>query len=464
MKINLRKTVTAVLLVAGGHAAVLANPLEVELRNLLDNHPGLKAARLTSAAAGDRVRAATGALYPKLTLAGDAGKEDISSTSYSNFATSEKSIPQDSLLNRRKLSLVAELNLFNGGRDSATIRLAETETAIQEANLKALTQDVLLESLVAYLQMARFQTLIGLAKLNEQTTQQQLELEAKRVDGGGGIAVDVLQARTRLQIVRERRVFYEQGLRDAMANYEQVFGRAPDVLTLQDLQYFEQQLPKTIADATTRGIEKSARLQAAVLQIEKSKSLIEMEKSGFMPKLDLVALQGKDRNAMQLANREEKSVLLRLNWQLFSGGETMARMSAAVKDSEEAFERDALARNKVREAIRISWNQVINGSERLELLDSAAGISRDVMNNRKRLRDAGKESAVIVLDAEVEYFGVLFNKVNAMYDTRIGSYRLLASMGELSPENLGLDGSFKLPVRPLSVELEKIAAPISRPL
>lgn len=464
MKINLRQTVAAVLLVAGGHAAVLANPLEVELRNVLDNHPGLKAARLTAAAAGDRVRAANGALYPKVTLAGDAGKEKISSTGF-NPTTGEKlPAPQESSLDRQKLSLAAELNLFNGGRDSASIRVAETELAIQEANFKALTQDVIQESLIAYLQVARYQTLIGLAKLNEQTTQQQLELESKRVDGGGGIAVDVLQARTRLQIVRERRVFYEQGLRDALANYEQVFGRAPDLQTIQDLQYFEQQLPKSIADAMNRGIENSARLRAAVLQIDKTKSLIDIEKSGLMPRLDLVMTRANDRNAQQVAQREETSALLRFNWLLFSGGDTMARMSAAVKDSEEASERDALARNKVREAIRISWNQVINGSERLELLDSAAGISRDVMNNRKRLRDAGKESAVIVLDAEVEYFGVLFNKVNAMYDTRIGSYRLLASMGELSPENLGLDGSFKLPVRPLSVELEKIAAPISRPL
>lgn len=464
MKTSLRRTVAAVLLLASAHAVVRANPLEVEMRNVLDNHPGLKAARLTAGAADDRLRAAQAAFYPKLTVSGDKGRESIDSTSYQNFAERTKSPVQSSTLNREKLSVVGEINLFSGGRDVAAVRAAEMESGIQKANLQAQTQDVLLEALVAYLQVARYQTLIGLAKLNEQTTQQQLELEAKRVEGGGGIAVDVLQARTRLQIVRERRVFYEQGLRDAMANYEQVFGRAPDLATIQDLQHFNEKLPKSIGDAMSQGLENSPRLQAATLQIQKTKSMLEMEKSGLMPRIDLVANNVQDRNVLQVARREENSVLMRLNWQLYSGGDTVARMSAAVKDNEESLERESLMKNKVSEAIRISWNQVINGSERLELLDSAAEISRDVMNNRKRLRDAGKESAVIVLDAEVEYFGVLSNKVNAMYDTRIGSYRLLAAMGLLQPETLGLNDRFALPVKPLSVELEKIAAPVPRPL
>lgn len=464
MKINVRQTVAAVLLLATGHASVCANPLEPELRHVLGNHPGLKAARLTISAADDRVRAASSVLYPKLMLSGDTGREMISSTPYSNVSTGEKSPTQKSTLNRERLSLISETNIYSGGKNKATIGVAESEIAIQQANLNALTQDVLFEALTAYLQVARYQTLIGLARLNEQTTRQQLELEAKRLDGGGGIAVDVLQARTRLQIVRERRVFYEQGLRDAIASYEQVFGRSPNLELIQDVQHFEQFLPKSITGAMQKGLESSARIMAAALQVDKAKLMIELEKSSAMPRIDLVLNHSRSNNVLQVARRDESSALFRLNWTLYSGGETTARVSAAVKDSEESAERETLAKNKLREAIRISWNQVINGSERLELLDSAAGISKDVMESRKRLRDAGKESALIVLDAEVEYFGVLFNKVNAMYDTRIGSYRLLNAMGQLTPENLGLDSSFKLPVRPLRVELERIAAPVARPL
>ena len=52
---------------------------------------------------------------------------------------------------------------------------------------------------------------------------------------------------------------------------------------------------------------------------------------------------------------------------------------------------------------------------------------------------------------------MLSNKVNNLYDTRIGAYRLLAAMGKLAPSDIGVDGGFKLPVKPLLVDIEALA-------
>ena len=102
------------------------------------------------------------------------------------------------------------------------VGIAEFDFAAQENAFQATMQNTLLEALTAYLQVGRYKTLIAIAKRNEETTQRQLKLEDARVQRGGGIAVDVLQAKTRLQIARERVVFQEQGLRDAVAQYRQV--------------------------------------------------------------------------------------------------------------------------------------------------------------------------------------------------------------------------------------------------
>lgn len=178
--------------------------------------------------------------------------------------------------------------------------------------------------------------------------------------------------------------------------------------------------------------------------------------------VDVVLSNTRDRNVNQLARRDETLALVRMNWVLFSGLDTTNRVAAASKDLEEQQARQQIASNKVREVVRINWNQLVNGAERLELLDSAAAISRYVMEDRKRLRDAGKETALNVLDAEVEYYGVLANKVNAAYDTRISSYRLLQSIGELTPVNLGIGADFQPPVQPLRVDLQQIATPTRR--
>jgi ketosteroid isomerase-like protein len=102
----------------------------------------------------------------------------------------------------------------------------------------------------------------------------------------------------------------------------------------------------------------------------------------------------------------------------------------------------------------MSWNQYQKGLERLKLLEEASETSRRVMEGRKRLRDAGRETVLAVLDAEVEYYGVLANKVNAMIDARLGSYRLLHAIGLLEFSSLNLDGGdFRLPVRPIDETL-----------
>jgi len=72
------------------------------------------------------------------------------------------------------------------------------------------------------------------------------------------------------------------------------------------------------------------------------------------------------------------------------------------------------------------------------------------MTFRKKLRDAGKETAINVLDAEVEYYSVLSNMINAEYDSKIAFYRLLFVTGQLTPQNIGLgEGQFRIPTAPL---------------
>ncbi len=105
----------------------------------------------------------------------------------------------------------------------------------------------------------------------------------------------------------------------------------------------------------------------------------------------------------------------------------------------------------------MAWNQYKKGLERLELLESAVKTSQGVMRGRKRLRDAGKETALAVLDSEVEHFGLLANKVNASMDAKLGSYRLLSALGKLDIESLNLDqGKFEIPIQSIDKAVKEL--------
>jgi adhesin transport system outer membrane protein len=472
-KMTFTRTALATLVVAIGTISTPAFsiPLADELKNLLVNHPLLKSGRKSSDASDAGRNVAQASLYPKVSLSGDTGSEKISSVSYrpdsANALGNNGTITpaSDSDLRRRKMTATIEQNLYAGGRSKSGIDLAELDYQSKMNGVQVTTQDVLLEGISAYIQVARYQTLIALAGRNEETTKRQLGLENQRVERGGGIAVDVLQARARLQLVRERSVFYMQGLRDAAANYQQVFGHAPDLKNMEELDIFSARLPASLEAAIEQGRQQNPRLKEAFFESKKAQKQIGVERSGYLPTIDLVGLHSKDKNANAIAQRDETSVLVKFNWVLFSGLETTYRTKAAGANFDAQIEREASVINKADESIRVTWNQLINGREREELLTSAASISYDVMQNRKRLRDAGKETAINVLDAEVEYYGVLSNKVNATNDTRIGSYRLLAATGVLTPEVLGLvpGASFALPVKPLTLDVGNLDNPAPAP-
>lgn len=439
-----------------------AKPLQNELEHLISSHPLLKAGSMAEDSSEKRLAAVKASLMPRITISASRGNEEITTQSYlpddnyylGNTGTGPE---QYSDLNGSKVSFGMETPLYAGGKNVARIVSASIDQDIAAIALSATTQDVLLEGITAYLQVARYKMLIELTKENEKSTQRQLELERKRVEAGGGVEVDAMQAKTRLQIVRERRVYYNQGLRDVMANYEQVFGHAPSFGSFQTVGMFDSALPFSLDEAMNFGMENSPRIKSAEMLVEKADQQVVITKSALLPKVDLVVNKNKDLNRNALSHRDDFYVGVRMNWSFNLGREELYSLDASKIARSEQFEKSINARNKNKEAVRIAWNQLINGRERLDLLADAANISKTVMEDRKKLRDAGKETALSVLDAEVEYYGVLANKINAMFDTRIGSYRLLATMGKLTPALIGLDGGkFRLPVKPLQQELDSL--------
>ena len=441
--------------IASMASQLYAADLQSELVYLRDNHPMLRASSFAVTAAEKRETAAKAGWYPKIDVASERGSEKISTTSYST--PDKPGDPKASDLTRQKQTVTVTQNLFNGGKTLAATGVAKVERQMKNADRSATSQEVLLEAMTAYLNVLKNQMLISLSEINEATTKRQLEMEKQRVDRGGGVIVDELQAATRLQIVRERRVLYEQGLRDAISSYEQVFGKSPDLKTFQDVLVMDKRMPASVDSAMDEADDSNPRLQAARMATERAYRLISIENAGFMPNVDLVGTRNRENDAGQLYRKDEDSVLVKLSWNVFAGRETVSKAQAAAYDYRESAEKEKNISNKTKESVRVAWNQYKKGIERLNLLETAVKTSQGVMRGRKKLRDAGKETALTVLDSEVEHFGLLANKVNAMTDAKMGSYRLLSALGKLDIEALNLDGGvFDIPVQPLEAAVKEL--------
>lgn len=418
-------------IVATSHGAGKNTLLRSELLRLLHTHPRIRASLKGISAAKERTNEAFAEFLPIADLSGDTGQEVIDSPARRNTQG------EPSSESRNKISLSVTQNLFNGFGSLENHRLAITRREIAERNRDATRQDVLLEGCIAYVSVLRQDQLVRLAAENENIIRKQLQLEDERVKRGSGIAVDVLLAKTRLQLAIERRVQLDGALRESVARYSQVFGQAPVVAQMRapDLQL--QSIPRSVGEAVKNALENNPSLAVTDREVEAAQHTTKASAAGFYPLVDLVGQANWEDDVDAVEGvRREWSVLLRFSWQIFSGLGTRARVASAAFEYAAAQDNHSFNRRKVIEELRLVWEQLNTARLRIDLLQNARIIAEEVFQARQRLRDAGRETAINVLDSQSEVFAAHINYVAASFDAQIAAFRVMSAMGLLTPEFL----------------------------
>ncbi|MCH8113099.1 MAG: TolC family protein, partial [Proteobacteria bacterium] len=197
--------------------------LQEELRRLVAEHPRLKAEDNNVKAAKEGVRSAFANFLPKAGVTGNVGPERVDKPERRSIGL------EPTELTRQKITFSLTQDLFTGFRNEETYKASKVQKEIAELNRDATRQGLLLEGITAYYSVLRQSRLIDVAVQNEKTIKEQLALEDERVERGAGIAVDILFAKTRLQLAKERRVQLEGTLSTAIARYKQAFSHAPNI-------------------------------------------------------------------------------------------------------------------------------------------------------------------------------------------------------------------------------------------
>jgi adhesin transport system outer membrane protein len=407
--------------------------LREELIQLLQNHPRIKADEFAAKSAAEQVRGAFGGFLPKLDLTSDTGNETIHGPTTRNFEN------ETSSLVRKKATATVTQKLFDGFRAYETYGAANVRREIAERTLASTRQQLILDGISAFYGVLRQSRLVEIAAANEQTIRQQSELEDERVQRGGGTSLDVLTAKSRLQLAREERIDLEMTLRERAARYMQVFGHAPDIGSLLPPVLQHTEIPRNLDEATSIAYKNNPALIASERQIEAADKNRGIAESALYPNLDLVGQANWEKNVdATVGIRRDYSVLVKLSWQLFSGFTAQANVAAATLDKSAASETYQYNRRNVSEQLEVAWQELMTAQRRVEALQNAVAISEEVFEARRRLRDAGRETAIVVLDAQREVFQARSRSVAATFDAQLAVFKVLFAMGMLGPDSLGL--------------------------
>jgi len=429
-----RRLSTVFLMAASLLSPTIASalPLETELGYLLLEHPNIHAAEKTLESTRLSVDVAESSLLPTVSLTADTGPQLIDSPS-------TRANGKDFKRTKQVATLTVTQNLFDGSLTTSSIQSARLNTEASDIALEQTRQTTLFEGITAYIDVLRQKRLVDLGQENVENIQRQLNLEDERVRRGSGIAVDVLEAKSRLQIAKERLVSFQGALEDASTRYSQVFGRVPVLEDMFDPWPPIELIPMALDDAIASALRENPSVNNSAASIELAREQRRTAESGLYPTLNLEGVANYEKhNDTTVGIRKDYTLLLRATWDLYAGGVTPSNMDQATYDYRASKDNHTFVERKVIEQVNLAWQSLITTQSRVNLLENAVNIAAEVFESRVKLRDAGKETIINVLDAENQVTSAQINFTSTSYDERLASYQLLLAMGRLTPENLNL--------------------------
>ena len=415
---------------AKGLSSAVPN-LNNDLVQLLKVDERIKAAEKALEASDYGREQAFSSFLPNIDFASEKGREVIDSPSTRGTGLDEQRET------RMKGTVTLTQNLFSGGADSASYRISGKQIELAELNLASTKSAILLEGLTAHFSIVRDKQLLNYAAQAEVFTKKQLKLENEKVEKGKGIALDVLQAKSRLQLSTQRKIQFKGQLEQSTTQFTYLFKYRPILAGAIDSELELPDIPDSLGEALSTALKNSAALEASQTSVDVSKLGMGAAKAGYWPKFDVEAKYNYEEDAGGVIGiRRDWSILLKASWTLFDGFSTYYGTRAARSNYAASLSQYDVAKKQVETDLAVSFQQLRTSIENKELMENGLRIAEEIVVARERMEKAGKETSINTLDAQSQLIDAKINYTLAKYDEILAAIRVVFNMGLLSPDDL----------------------------
>lgn len=378
--------------------------------------------------------------YPSVNLSAGIGHE----TTYADSTNSS-----DVDLTRRELTLALNQPLFNGFSTENDVERLQSEAEADRWGALISVENTALEVAQVYANILRYRELVNLAELNLKTHERiygQIKLKS---DSGIGRQSDLSQITARLAKAHANHFAAINNLQDAESNYKNIVGEMPP----EDLIYpvpDKDLLPKNLDSAINESLKKNPAIEGARWDVSATESSQKIAEADKYPTINFVVERTWDNNLDGTEGASEDLLaMVRLNYNLYSGGTYKRKKEVATQQNVQASE---IRRNTIRDTeltVRLAWaafEATTGQKEHIRQYVIATKESQIAYEKQFRL---GRRTLLDVLDSENELFQARQDYVNADYDELFSEFRLFNAKGELMrafriyrPQLLGFNDEF----------------------
>jgi outer membrane protein len=413
-----------------------ADTLEGALILAYQNNPTLNSQRASVRVTDEGVPQALSGYRPRVTFNGSVGSQYTDSTTRS--ATLGATYTQLSgNMTPSSLGVTATQTLYNGFQTANRTRQAESQVQAARETLRVSEQAVLLSAVTAYMNLLRDTAILDLQRRNVEVLQEQLRQTRDRFNVGEVTRTDVAQSESRLAAGRSQVLSAEATYKASVATYRQVIGVEPGKLAAGSPvdRFSPRDLTSSIGVATAT----NPQVTTAEYNLDAALQQVKVAEGALYPTLSVQGnvQQAYESSLLQLRTFNA-SVIGQLTVPIYQGGAEYSLIRQAKETmGQRRLDLDT-ARDQVRQNVVQSWGQLDAAKANIEATQAQVQASEIALNGVREEARVGQRTTLDVLNAQQELVNARVSLVSAQRDRVVASYTLLAAVGRLSPQVLGL--------------------------
>jgi len=328
--------------------------------------------------------------------------------------------------------------LFQGFQVRNRIRGAEAAVKAQRASLQNTEQDILLDVVTAFADVVQNSSILSLRESDVSFLEEQVRAAQDRFEVGEGTRTDVSQAEARLAQAQSALAFASANLESARATFRRLTGLVPR--NLVDDFKVDPLLPPSVDAAVDIGQEGHPAIVASLFDVDVAMFNVKEVEGEALPTVSLFGEAGTtfDPPGANVNREDSATVGIDVSIPIYQQG----RVSAQVRQAKEELGTSRIQVDVTRDLVRqntvaawAAWRASVRSIFAARTGVFAAQLALQGVIEEQRV---GQRTTLDVLDAQRELVQAQVTLVEAERDAEVAAFSLLAAVGRLSAQRLGL--------------------------
>jgi len=414
-----------------------ADTLEGALALAYQNNPQINSQRAATRATDEGVGIALSGYRPKVTASAQAGEQYLDTLSKQNGGTGYTR--SAGAIAVASYGVTVSQTLFNGFQIASRTRLAEAQVFAQREMLRAAEQTILLNAATTYMNLLRDAALLELQRNNVKVLEATLRQTRDRFGAGEVTRTDLAQSQSSLAAGRSALHAAEAGYSTSKSAYVQVIGAEPGKLT--NASQVDRFSPPTLVAALQRGAAQNPAITTAMHNVDAAIEQVKIGEGALYPSISLNGSLAKNYgSASSLGTLETLSgaVVGVISVPIYQGGAEYASIRQAKETlGQRRLDLDT-ARLSVQQSITQNWGQLEATKAQIAATAAQVTSAEIALDGVREEARFGQRTTLDVLNAQQTLVSARTALVTAQHDRIVASYAVLAAVGSLSPQVLGL--------------------------